>query len=249
MEFDLFEKTFYEALKGSMEPEGTGVFQAPIYKNGVLLPGFILRRTGSGAGVTINIRDYYEKWEAGQNLDELVFDVKNEILFKKIPEFDFHDLSREKAEESIISCVVGYEKNQAWLKNFPHERIQDMAVYARWQLTDEVSFPVSDMVMSSIKMTKEEMLAVAKANHKKKASFNLLEDILFHLSGPSKAEFNGAFDLPGSNAIAPMYILGNQSGIQGAAVAMDPEVLLAVKKCLQAEKTNLSVLWIWHSWP
>lgn len=238
MTLEKFEDVFFEAMKDSFEPEGTCVTRSTVNKNNETLPCYVLNRERSHVGITIYPRDYFGKWENGVSMDELLFEVKHNILTQKIPEFDFYSLDRDGAESHLVSCVVGYDKNKEWLKTTPHMRIEDMAVYARWEIRDDASFVVNDDVLGRIKMTKEEMLEMAQKNRKQTAFFRPMEDVLFHLVEPEEMyqTFNGTFDH--ENIVASpygLYVLGSSKPTHGAAVAMDSDVLKAVQKCLEDE--------------
>ena len=235
MTFEAFEDLFYKRLKEAFEPQGTSITKSTIDKNNETLSCLILRRDFSGIGITIYPKDFYQMWEEGSLMEELMLKIKEDIMTKKIPEIDIHKLYKEDAEKKLLSCVVGYEKNKSWLANVPHERIQDMALYARWQISDEGSFKITNDILGKLKMTKEEMLSIAKDNRKATAFFRPMEDILFHLVEPTdiKEQFTGAFDREVSrNAIHQLYFLGSSQPTNVAAVALDLQVLDAVHKCL-----------------
>ena len=230
-----FEDIFYKRLKAAYEPQCTSVMKSTIDKNNETLSCLILRRDFSGIGITIYPRDFHEMWENGSTMEELMLKIKEDIMTKQIPEFDIHKLYKEGAEDQLISCVVGYEKNKSWLATTPHERVQDMAVYARWQISDEASLRITDELLGNLKMTKEEMLLIAKENRKRTAFLQPMETVLFHLIEPEEMNkaFTGTFDQTIVKCSPyDLYVLGSSKPTHGAAVAMDPEVLKAVHKCV-----------------
>ena len=234
MTLEKFEDIFYKALKDAYEPQGTSVTKSIIDKNNETLSCLILRRDFSGIGITIYPKDFYEMWENGALMEELMLTIKENIMNKKIPEIDMHKLYKEDAEKKLFSCVVGYEKNKSWLVNVPHERIQDMALFARWEISDEASFKITNDILGTLKMTKEEMLSVAKENRKSTTFFRPMEDILFHLVDPTEIteRFTGSFNREMVNRTTHhLYVLGSSKPTNGAAVAMDPEILNAVHNC------------------
>lgn len=234
MTFEAFEDLFYKRLKEAFEPQGTSITKSTIDKNNETLSCLILRRDFSGIGITIYPKDFYEMWENGALMEELMLNIKENIMTKQIPEFDIHQLYKEGAEKKLVSCVVGYEKNKEWLANIPHERIQDMALFARWEISDEASFKITNEVLGNMRMTKEEMLAIAKENRKLTAFLSPMEDVLFHLMDPADIteKFTGSFDREMVNRTTHhLYILGSSKPTNGAAVAMDPEILNAVHNC------------------
>ena len=235
MTLEKFEDIFYMALKDAFEQQGTSVTRSSIEKNNETLSCLILRRDFSGIGITIYPKDFHEMWENGLLMEELLLRIKENVMNKEIPNFDIHDLDREGAEMHLVSCVVGYEKNKSWLANTPHERIQDIALYARWEISDEASFKITNEVLGNLKMTKEEVLSVAKENRKATAFFRPMEDIIFHLVDPVEMQerFTGSFDREMvHNTAHHLYVLGSSKPVNGAAVGMDPDVLRAVHRCL-----------------
>ena len=235
MTLDQFEDIFYKRLKDAYEPQCTSVTKSTIDKNNETISCLILRRDFSGIGITIYPRDFHEMWENGSTMEELMLKIKEDIMTKQIPEFDIHRLYKEGAEDQLISCVVGYEKNKSWLATTPHERIQDMAIYARWEISDEASLRITDEILGNLKMTKEEMLLIAKENRKRTAVLQPMETVLFHLMEPEELNrtFTGTFD---RNIVKcspyDLYVLGSSKPTHGAAVGMDLDVLKAVHKCL-----------------
>lgn len=237
MTLNRFEQLFYEALKDAMEPRGCTLSRTMIHKNNEDLTGIVLCRDYTNVGITIYPKQLYKEWKQGVTMDELILSIREDILFKKIPALDIQNFDREQAETKLMACVVGYEKNQEWLQKFPHQRIEDMALYARWYVADDASFAVSHEIMGQLKMTKEELLEMARENQRKTANFYPIENFFLGCDDIDvyQKEFNGTFDRSMIGAANPMYLLGSSRGLQGAVVALDPVVLKAVHDCLESD--------------
>ncbi|MBE5971068.1 MAG: hypothetical protein E7246_00910 [Lachnoclostridium sp.] len=237
MNYNSFENSFYDALVNAMEPRGCTLTKTMIHRNNEDLAGIVICRDFTHVGIVIYPKDRYEEWKKGLSMEELILGIREDVLFKKMSALDIQSFDAEQAAKKLMACVVGYERNKEWLQHIPHQRVEDMALYAKWCVEDDTSLVVSKEIMGQLRMTKEEMLGMATENLRRTANFYPLENFIFGFDDISiyQREFNGSFDRSIVGTANPMYLLGSSRGLQGAAVALDPVVMKAVHECLDSD--------------
>lgn len=228
-----FYKEFYSTLEKAMEPNGGHLIEMDIPKNNHTMKGITVKFDNVSAAPTIYPDFYYPDWKDGRSMSNIVSGIRSELLktVNKISHFSIASMSRESADTHLYASIVNYGNNKEWLQTVPHERVADLAVFAKWRLgsvdnNSVVTAKVTEPLLAHLKLTKEEMLKMAKTNTVKGAVFKSMNDTMTEicmLDGMDREmakEYNPA----------PFYVLSNESGIDGAALIACPEVLKAVKK-------------------
>ena len=64
----------------------------------------------------------------------------------------------------IRAAVVNYDSGKDWLKNMPHEKLLDVAVYAKIDFGAGYGLKVDDRMLADLHLTKEELFKKAKEN-------------------------------------------------------------------------------------
>ena len=148
---------------------------------------------------------------------------ENEIIAKQ-----FNNLMCQETDFPLSAAVVSYEVNKEWLKDIPHEQIEDLAVYPKINIGTDAMVRVTPEILSKLHITKEEALKEAKKNTAKNMVFKNLEEILFSdvVERDGDPEITSA--LMPSSTESPMFVLTNKERHDGAAMIACPEVLQTV---------------------
>ena len=117
--------------------------------------------------------------------------------------------------------MVNYENNKEWLKDVPHERLLDLAVFAKVDMGEPgMSMKFNNWLLSRIQMTKEEVLATAIENTKLSS--------LFKNGMAAEDAAESAKILTSERGSFPFFILTNDTECDGAAVIASSDVLKKV---------------------
>lgn len=236
-----FYKDFYSALEKGMEPSGGRLIDVNIPKNNTVKKGITIKFDNIALAPTIYPDSYYQDWQEGRSMSDIVSGIRSELI-KTVPglsHFNVGSINWESAVTHLHAAVVGYENNKEWLKNIPHERIADLAVFAKWKFDNAdpesvLSSKVTEPLLAHLQLTKEEALKIAKTNTAKSAQFESMDTIMKNIM-MDKGMDKELADMMLSNQSTPLSVLKNESGIDGAALIACPEVLKAVQKELGEE--------------
>lgn len=130
-----FYNEFYSALERAMEPSGGHLKEIDMPKNNSVHKGIVIKFDNIALAPTVYPNFYYQDWKDGQSMSEIVSGVRSELI-KTAPElshFSIKSMNRDSAITHLHAAVVRYDNNKEWLKNIPHERLADLAVFAKWR--------------------------------------------------------------------------------------------------------------------
>lgn len=231
-----FYKDFYSALEKGMEPSGGRLIEMDIPKNNTAKKGITIKFDNIALAPTIYPDSYYQDWQDGRSMSDIVSGIRSELI-KTVPglsHFNVGSINRDSAVNHLYAAVVGHENNKEWLKNIPHERIADLAVFAKWKFDNAdrdsmVAAKVTEPLLAHLQLTKEEALKIAKTNTARSAQFESMDTIMKNIMMDNGMDKELA-DMMLSDQSTPLSVLKNESGIDGAALIACPEVLKAVQK-------------------
>lgn len=231
-----FYREFYLALEKTMEPRGGHLSEMEIPKNNTSMMGIMIKFDNVSLAPTVYPHFYYPDWKDGQPMDEIVSGIMNEIIEKaqSFAKINANSIKEDSATSHLHASIVSYENNKTWLKDIPHERIADLAVFARWKIDNDdpysfISAKITDPLLTHLKLTKEEALKIAKSNTARSAKFESIDMVMRNMminDGMDKELAEVMFQ----GQSTPLSVLTNESGIDGAALIACPEVLKAVQK-------------------
>lgn len=184
--------------------------------NGVIEQGLIVRRTGENVAPIIYLEGFYEKYQLGATLDSL-----SDILIRKsretpaIPERSYGDIMDfSKIRGQIIYKLVNAEKNEHLLKEIPYLPMMDFAVIFYWLISvgesERGTVLIRNSHMEHWKLPISVLYQCAMEN-----TYRLCPPVFAPLS-EYVMEMNEE-DL--------LYLLSNDTGVNGAAALLYPEML------------------------
>lgn len=224
---DLFCAELFERLKRAVEPDGGHIHKIDIHKCRESIPGFKIYFDGRPEELTVCPGLYYLYYEEGCPMDEIVGKVQKEIS----------DTLHRSNEIDNVSChlhtaIVNFDENKSWLTQFPHEHVADMGVFVKQYFVNGESVNVDYATLTHMHMTKEEAFAIAKETTRQDMEFLSMEDLITQMI------LKNGFDVECVAAAgefvpdAPVYVLSNESGIDGAALLADIKVLKSIQEKL-----------------
>ncbi|MCH1950964.1 DUF5688 family protein [Enterocloster sp. OA13] len=232
-----FYNEFYSALEKAMEPSGGQLHEVTIPKNNVMMKGITVQFPDVSMAPTVYPDFYYDDWRQGNSMGDIVSGIRTELMgtAPELSKFNIHGMNRNSAITHLQAAIVSYDDNKDWLKEVPHERISDLAVFAKWDFGDvssgvRATAKVTDQLLAHLQLTKEETLKIAKSNTAKSARFEGMDVIMAGMLTDEGMDKELAEAMTMEFRSAPFQVLTNESGIDGAAVIACPEVLKEVQK-------------------
>lgn len=200
-------------------------------KNNTTQHGISVRFEGKNVGLSLYPGQYYRDYEKGEEFQELICAAKAAVL-EPIPEELENiggELRQEAAAARLRTAVVNYESNKDWIKDLPHERVEDLALFAKWRFDENHAARVTDSLLSHLQLTKEEMLKAAKANTAREASLRSMGSVIREMAFEEQEEQ----DLPPELVQElqeqieedPLWVLTTKDRQDGAALMADSAVM------------------------
>lgn len=232
-----FYKEFYSALEKAMEPSGGHLIEMNIPKNNSSMKGITVKFDNIALAPTIYPDFYYQDWRDGQPMGDIVSGIRSGLI-KTVPglsHFNVGSINRDSAVNHLYAAVVSYENNKEWLQSIPHERIADLAVFAKWKFDnadpDSVMLAkITEPLLAQLQLTKEEALKIAKSNTARSAKFESMDVIMAGILTDEGMDKEMAEAMIMEQGTTPLRVLSNENRIDGAALIVCPEVLKAVQK-------------------
>lgn len=231
-----FYNEFYSVLEKAMEPSGGRLKEMDIPKNNHTMKGITIKFDNISMAPTIYPDSFYPDWRDGQPMSDIVSGIRNQIMemAPDLSRFDSNSVNRNTANSHLYAAVVGYENNKEWLQSVPHERIEDIAVFARWRVNASnpdsyMSMKITEPLLAHLQLTREEALKIAKSNTARSAKFESMDTVIKSIMMDNDMDKELA-EVMFQDQSTPLSVLTNESGIDGAALIACPEVLKAVQK-------------------
>ena len=231
-----FYKDFYSALEMAMEPEGGHLQEVTVPKNNRIMNGIAIKFEDIALAPAVYPDQYYSEWTDGKPMNQIIREICDRIEDSAV-DMDLlseGNLNRENAADHLQAAVVNFESNKEWLKEVPHERMADLAVYSKWILDSGSgmvsSVTVTDSVLAHLQLTKEEALKIAKDNTAEESKFYSLDDTMRDMVRDCGGDEEFIEELIGDEHYHPLYVLSNETGIGGAAMIACPAILKHAKE-------------------
>lgn len=178
----------------------------------------------SGLGAVIYPEQYYNQFEKGEDIENIVAEVLQATLGD-----EFQKKSRyleetkqiignyDKVKEHIYPIMVNYEQNRSLLRNVPHERYLDLAVIAAYIPQEGYEIKVTNSLAYTWEKTGDEILAQAKENAASQTPLKLMT-------------MNSLIGEEIMRDEMPLYVLTNSKCRYGAFGITDTDMLGELEK-------------------
>lgn len=238
MDYEVFKNIVKENFLKYMPPEykDASVDIRPAQKvNRTLDALTVVREDNSNSQVfpTVYVNDMYGQYQACGNLEAVLKDTAEryagamgQLKGQKM------DVDVEHLKENVVLCLVNTEQNKEMLAGMPSREFHDLSVIYRWVIEttpDAVgSIIVKNNLAEMAGMTEEELFRCAVENTKRisPVSVTRMSDITGHL--PEGVEIPPEIREEMDEALHMadnMWIIGNVSGVNGAASMLYEETL------------------------
>ena len=194
--------------------------------NGVLYCGLSFRGKDTVQPV-IYLDDFYKRFEAGTNIDDIVNQVVEIYISNRINDIDIGAITDfESVKNRIIVAIYNTETNAEKLSNIPHKEFKDLSIYYRVDIPINEkegmgSMIVNDHILKLWNISTEELDNIAWMNTKRMYPAKLMSmfEVLQELCGGEIDEMQDCFAKP------TMYVLSNTNKLNGAVYMADEEAL------------------------
>lgn len=194
----------------------------------------------------LNLNGAYRAYENGVSMEQIMERAAYTIT-TPIPEVDTKAfMDYEQVKDKLFIRVSNYEKNEDALANIPHERVEDLAIsyHILVEAIDDGigSVTIHNGLMEQYGITQEQLHQDAVANSKKimppeiesMASImenNMRAEMMMH--GCSEDEIDEM--IASIQADTGMYVIRNESHVNGASAIFYPDMMDDVAKLMDGD--------------
>ena len=197
--------------------------------NGVLYSGLSFRGKDSVQPV-IYLDDFYKRFEAGTNIDDIVNQVVEIYISNLINDIDIGEITDfESVKDRIVVAIYNTEANEEKLSNIPHKAYKDLSIYYRVDIPLNEkegmgSMIVNDHILKLWDIGMDELDNIAWLNTRRMYPSKLMSmfEILQELCGSEMDEMQDCLAKP------TMYVLSNVNKVNGAVYIADIDALAMV---------------------
>jgi len=211
-------------------PNSEVVIDKVIKNNSVELDGLSIRSEGKNVFPTIYLNSFYEEFEGGVGLDEIIDNILR-INSRNVQSIDIDaeeltDL--EKGRENIYFKVISTDRNRILLGMVPHREILDLSIVYYYKIYAEGIGSGSVLIYNShIKnweISEDELFDIAYENTVRNDDFRLvpMNSLLKELMGGGELPFE-LEDACDSDKM--MHVLTTNNGVFGAAGIVRDDIL------------------------
>ena len=235
MEYEVFVKQFLDELQQNMAAQGVELHRQEVTKNnGVIKDGVAVRYPDSPVAPTVYLDDLFEMHKDGYSVSNLVDTTAANLERHKSMAPEMPDLTTKAAREKLYCVVVNSADNAEMLKKAPHEKLEDLSVVARFRVGEDGSFLVTNDICKTLQMTSEEIMEAAHANtdrqeYKCQSMGEVLRDLMLR-DGMPEEYADELIQMQGEQC--PMWVLSNESRVDGAVAIASPDALKAAHEKL-----------------
>lgn len=212
MEYNEFVEEIRCNVEANLSCDGEVRMLKIMRNNGCELDGLTIVRKGCPGSPTIYLNGYYNQFEAGRSIVSITREVLNtyESGREKLESMAgiFNDF--EEIKKRVAYKLVNYEKNKELLQDVPHKRFMNLAVVFYCLIERESNYNATALIHNSHLglwgVSESEIYSLARKN-----TPNLLPYRITRI--------DEVVDIPKDSCREDdmMYILTNDSGINGAA--------------------------------
>ena len=250
MNYDDFIEYVKDNILGNL-PDAYREFEVSVSKtmknNGLELDGLMIRGREDIAPV-IYLNGYYEKYNDGYSLEQIMSEIsetyETNLKYKGFPG-DLAETLRsfDEIKGDIFSKVVNTENNKALLDDRPHTEFEDLSITYHIMISRDssgiASAPITNLMAAEYGVTAEELDRIAKENMSRNNPmvFQSMYEIMKEMLAPDvmrqdmdKDMADALFDDMFPSGGDPMYVLSNESKVNGAIWMTSEEALDSISE-------------------
>ena len=202
---------FMNQMKAAAEGRGYTAEIRDVMKANSRYKGLVLHKDAWTAGVTLNLRDHYRRYQEGEGFSRLAEEVLAGIGEKMAAAPDFNILRNLDIQpENLMAEAVNTERNRDYLTRVPHLEICDLSVILR----AKVPLP-GNVEAGTVVLTDELLKTLSDIKAARPYSIRPMFDVLSGLCG-------NPVPAPGDSSL---YVVMTEDGVMGAGVIGYPGFL------------------------
>lgn len=203
--------------------------------NGVVLSGLTVTQDDSNISPTIYLNGYYEEYENGRatlgNVVNDVLDTYNRNRVSRSVDMRYF-LDYERIKGRIVYKLVNAEKNRDLLEDVPYVPFLDLAIVFQCLIAKEhmgtATILIHNAHLKLWDISVEELYRAARENTQKLQKYEIrgMREVISEImqeEGPEGEGDDGC--LAELSDSVPIYVLTNQSRVEGAACILYPELI------------------------
>lgn len=222
MEYREFKEQLLKELEGLIKESDITIINKEILKNnGIKLDDLVIQKKGVEIAPVVYLEDFYEKYLNGSEIEE----IAEQILFvaDNAITADISILSKitwDGIKDNLYISVVNADANEELLRETPHRKIEDLAIFAKIKVDEfnggEASIRVTNDLLSMIKKTKDEFLNQAISNSEKlEFTCRSMRETIFGILDEDSEILEEIFPMADE---LPMYVVTTNNSVNGAAI-------------------------------
>lgn len=244
MIYATFMEMVSQQLREKLGPEYRLELHQILKNNGVRLDGLSIRRTDAALAPTIYLNSYYEQYQGGLGIDEIIEDILRLFADYPAPGFLTDGLPEQfdQVRSRIMLRLIHAEMNRELLSDLPFIPYLDLAIVFYLFLESSDAGQMTTLIRNDNiriwNIKKENLLRIALDNTPQRypARIRSIEDVIRDMAkkhgfdnNQTGKETDTHFenDSPSESSAneLPLYLLSNISGIYGAACILYPRIL------------------------
>ena len=242
-EYEQFVAQFTDKLQQNMEP-GVELTRSTCKKvNEGEVDSLVVKWPDSPVAPTIYFRDKFPQYEEGISVDDIAHVTAAQLLMAKKQAPVLPEISIESARQNLYLVLINQQNNKELLKNVPHEKVNDLAAVARFRVSDDASFLVTNDLCKNLKITSEEVLDMAYANLKPEnfecQNMNEVMKTIFKEQGMPDDYMEDVFSRE-----CPIYVASNKSRVDGATAMLSKDFMSKSYERIQQDFPEMMDLYV-----
>ncbi len=248
-DYDYFVSLLLSGVTQRMGRDYTVRVYKVMKNNSLELDSLVLLKEGKSFSPNIYLQPYYEAYQEGIKISELVQRLCNIYQNCTVPIVDkSFTYAYEQMKPFIIYRLVNYDRNQKLLERIPHIRYLDLAITYHCLVREDEegigTIRITNEHMKQWKAHLKELHELAAENTKRlfpeilRSMEEVIRSLLLEeLAGQEDEmqEVVNPFILDTAEQKNKMYILTNQKGINGASCLLYPDVMNKLSEDFQSD--------------
>lgn len=226
MEYEIFVQRLIDKLNEKAKWKMT-LERKMVHKVNVDREALVVKYPNSIVAPTVYLDDKYEMLQQNCTVDEIAENILATLKNIRIDDLVVPELSQESAEKNLYCVLINAADNKELLKDIPYEKLEDLAIVAKYKVGENASFLVTDKVCESLQMTSEEVLETAYANvEKQKFECRPMAAVMREMMLKEGMDEEYVDELLHVQATdCPIYVLTNQTKVEGAVAVASQKAL------------------------
>ncbi|MFA9377218.1 MAG: DUF5688 family protein [Lachnotalea sp.] len=240
MDYTTFVNETADTIRYIMGKEAEVRLTTITKNNNVKLDGLTIKMEDENISPTIYLNDYYKSYLTEKSIDKIAYEViaiyeENKVKNNIDVNF-FTDFCNVK--DRVAYKLVNYEKNKEMLEDVPYIRFMDLVIVFYCLVSSEwltnATILIHNSHLNMWKTNVEELYELAQENTAKLLTVVVdnIETILRNELGEDMQEM---FDSEVDNTNTPMYVISNNTKVNGAACILYKNVLKDFAKVVESD--------------